>query len=160
MKFEHLIQINDPNNPLIPALTREQLWNGLVLRAEYPKLFLPSLDACIIKSRDIDGLTRELQFGELTIHDRVHFNFLNFVHYQVHQQGDIPKSSLRMAIEEPEPSILFVRFSYDSGHTEAEDKENATYNKYRCSAYTEADIETIKVLREMHSMGRLNNLLT
>lgn len=160
MKFEHLIEINDPKNVLVPVFSREQLWNGLVLRAEFPKLFLSNLDECIITSRDIDGLTRDLHFGELTIHDRVQFNFLNYVHYQVHQQGEIPNSSLRMTIEEPVPSVLFVRFNYDSGHTEAEDKKDATYNEFRRSAYVEADIETIKILREMHRMGRLNNLLT
>ncbi|MHA0111691.1 AtaL-like protein, partial [Klebsiella pneumoniae] len=41
MKFNHLIQINDPLNPLIDSLTREQLWRGLVLRAESPRLFMP-----------------------------------------------------------------------------------------------------------------------
>ena len=33
MQFSHLIQINDPFNPLIDPLSREQLWRGLVLRA-------------------------------------------------------------------------------------------------------------------------------
>jgi len=32
MKFEHLIEINDPLNPLADTMTREQLWRGLVLR--------------------------------------------------------------------------------------------------------------------------------
>jgi hypothetical protein len=156
MKFEHLLEVNDPNNPLALPLTRAQLWNGLVLRAESPKLFMPNLDRCTITSRDENGLSRSLQFGELTVHDHVYFERLNFVHYQVHQQGSIPNSSMRMTIEEPVPSILFVRFNYDSGHTEAEDRENAMYNEYRCSAYVEADNETIRVLREMHRMGRLN----
>ena len=160
MKFEHLIEINDLNNSLVPRMTREQLWNGLVLRAEFPKLFVPYLDSCAITSRDLDSLTRTLEFGELKVHDHVQFNFLNFVHYQVPPQGEIPESWMRMTIEEPVPSALFVRFRYDDGHTEAEDLENATYNEFRRSAYVEADIDTIKILREMHEIGRLNNLLT
>ena len=48
MKFEHLIEINDPLNPLMDTLTREQLWRGLVLHAESPKLFVPHLDECTI----------------------------------------------------------------------------------------------------------------
>ena len=40
MKFEHLIEINDPLNPLIDPLSVDQLWRGLVLRAESPKLFV------------------------------------------------------------------------------------------------------------------------
>ncbi len=160
MKFEHLIEINDLNNSLVPRMTREQLWNGLVLRAEFPKLFVPYLDACSITSRDLDSLTRTLQFGELKVHDHVQFNFLSFVHYHVPPQGEIPESCMRMTIEEPAPSALFVRFSYDDGHTAAEDLENATYNDFRRSAYVEADIDTVKILREMHEIGRLNNLLT
>ena len=34
MRFEHLIQINDPLMPLLDTLTREQLWRGLV--QEFP----------------------------------------------------------------------------------------------------------------------------
>ena len=44
MKFEHLIEINDALNPLIDELSIKQLWAGLVLRAESPKLFMPHLD--------------------------------------------------------------------------------------------------------------------
>jgi hypothetical protein len=160
MKFEHLIEINDLNNPLVPRMTREQLWNGLVLRAEFPRLFITYLDSCVITSRDLDSLTRTMQFGDLKIHDHVYFSFLDYVHYRVHQQGEIPESSMRMTIEEPAPSALFVRFFYDDGHTEQEDMENATYNDFRRSAYVEADIDTVKVLREMLDIGRLNHLLT
>ena len=35
LNFEHLVQVNDPLNPLAETLTREQLWQGLVLRAEF-----------------------------------------------------------------------------------------------------------------------------
>ena len=40
MKFSHLVQINDSLNPLIDSLPREQLWRGLVMRAENPLLFV------------------------------------------------------------------------------------------------------------------------
>ncbi len=160
MKFEHLIEINDLNNPLVSRMTREQLWNGLVLRAEFPKLFINYLDSCVITSRDLDSLTRTLHFGDLKVHDHVQFNFLNYVHYQVHRQEKIPESYMRMTIEEPVASALFIRFSYDDGHGDDEDSESAVYNNFRRSAYVEADIDTVKILREMHDIGRLNHLLT
>ena len=159
MKFEHLIQINDITNPTLPVLTRQQLWNGLVLRAEMPKIFVSYLDESQITERFEGGIKRALRYGELIIQDEVNYDFLNAVHYQVPQQGDIPKSSMYMTIQEPEPDALFVRFSYDSGHTDAEDIENETYNDYRRSAYVEGDIDTIKVLRELWGQGRLDNLM-
>ena len=39
MKFDHLIQINDPQNPLIPPLSRHQVWLGLLHRVEDPLPF-------------------------------------------------------------------------------------------------------------------------
>ena len=50
MQFQHLVEINDPLNPLIDTLTRDQLWRGLVMRAESPKLFIPWLDECKLLS--------------------------------------------------------------------------------------------------------------
>ena len=36
MRFEHLVEVNDPLNPLIDTLTLNQIWQGLVLRVREP----------------------------------------------------------------------------------------------------------------------------
>ncbi|MFZ6871657.1 SRPBCC family protein [Undibacterium sp. Di27W] len=158
MKFEHLIEINDFANPMVEVISREQLWRGLVLRAEMPKLFVSYLDDASITDHNEAGMTRTLKYGALEITDRVSFVHLEHVHYDVAAQNDIPQSSLRMRIEEPQPQALFVRFLYDSGHAEAEDAENRMYNEYRKSAYQEADVETIRIIRELAESGRLDAL--
>jgi hypothetical protein len=160
MKFEHRIEINHLDNPLIPLMTREQLWNGLVLRAEFPGLFISYLDACTITARDLDGLARVLQFGDVKIVDLVQFEFLNCVHYRVPLQGEIPESNMKMTIEEPVPGALSIRFSYEDGYLEAEYEKNAPYHDFRRSMYVEADTNMVSVLRELHKAGRLDNLLT
>ncbi|SNS12527.1 protein of unknown function [Noviherbaspirillum humi] len=154
MKFAHLIEINDPLNPLIDPLTREQLWRGLVLRAEIPKAFVPWLDQCHITDRSEDSISRELHYGDVVVHDRVTFLPQHQVRYQVPQQKDIPASSLTMTIEEPNPDVFFVRFEYDDGHEEA-DTMAAFYSEFRRSAYQEADIDTIRTIRQMAEDGRL-----
>jgi hypothetical protein len=70
-------------------------------------------------------------------------------------QKDIPASRLTMTIEEPEPDIFFVRFEYDDDASEAEDTTEAFYNDFRRSAYKEADIDTIRVIRELAEAGKL-----
>lgn len=156
MKFEHLLQINDPLNPLIDALTREQLWRGLVLHAESPKLFVAHLDECTISERSSAGFRRSRRFGELCIDDRVALTPLREVRYDVHQQGDISASSLSVTIEAPSEHSLFVRFRYDDGHDAETDAANAMYDEFKKSAYQEADIDTIRILREMAAEGRLD----
>jgi len=156
MKFEHLIAINDPLNPLIEPLTRLQLWRGLVLRAESPKLFVPQLDECQLSERSADAVTRVLRYGELAIRDRVTYLPQLQVRYQIPQQKEISASSLTVTIEEPQPELLFVRFAYDDGASAAEDEANAMYDSFRRSAYQEADIDTIRLIRELAAEGRFD----
>lgn len=159
MKFEHLIEINDPLNPLIDTLTVEQMWRGLMLRAESPKLFVPHLDECTLSERGESGFSRSLRYGELVINDRVTLHPMRQVRYDVAPQKDISASSLTMTIETPGSDALYVRFEYDDGSDEATDAANAMYDEFRRSAYQESDIDTIRILREMAEQGRLNSRL-
>lgn len=156
MIFHHLVEINDPLNPLIEPLTRAQLWYGLVMRAEAPKLFVPHLDTCVLREQTAAGVHRELTYGTLVIRDIVTYFPQQKVIYQVPAQGEIPASSLRMAIEERQAEVFFVRFDYDDGNGEVESAADAFYNDFRRSAYTEADIDTIRVIRELAAEGRLD----
>ena len=156
MKFEHLIEINDPLNPLIDTITREQLWRGLVMRADSPKLFVPHLDECTIDERESGSFRRVLRYGELQITDRVILTPLQSVRYEIAEQGEISASSLTMTIESPSEHTLYVRFKYDDGHDQATDEANAMYDEYKKSAYQEADIDAIRIVRELAQAGRLD----
>ncbi len=159
MKFTHLIEINTTGNPLIAPLSREQLWRGLVLRAERPTLFVIGLDACEITQRSDQALSRTLQFGQLKVHDQVRLLPLQHVHYHVPEQKDIPASDLTMTIEEPQPGALFVRFEYDDHQGDVEGDEAAFYNEFRREAYKEADIDTIRMIRQLAVEGQLDTPL-
>ncbi|MFN3789485.1 SRPBCC family protein [Massilia sp.] len=156
MKFEHLIQINDPLNPLIDTISIEQLWRGLVLRAESPTMFVPHLDECTIGSRTSGSFARRLRYGDLVIDDVVYLTPLKEVRYEVPAQGEIAPSSLRMIIEAPTDAVLLVRFCYDDGQGEHTDPANAMYDDFKRSAYQEADIDTVRILRQLAGEGKLD----
>lgn len=156
MKFNHLVQINDPLNPLIDKLTREQLWRGLVMRAEAPQLFMPHLDECQLTDKTAGSVRRMLRYGELRIHDVVTYEAQQRVRYEVPAQGEIPVSGMSMTIEEPEQDALFVRFEYDDGAPEDGDAESAFYDQFRRSAYEEADIDTVRIIRELIVKGSMH----
>jgi hypothetical protein len=156
MKFEHLIEINDPLNPLIDTITREQLWRGLVLRAESPKLFVPHLDDCAISERASGSFSRRLRYGDLVVEDRVLLKPMQEVRVEVPQQGEISASSLAMTIEAPSEGVLYVRFCYDDGHDAPTDEANKMYNEFKKSAYEESDIDTIRILRQLAADGKLD----
>jgi hypothetical protein len=157
LNFEHLIQINDPLNPFVESLTREQLWEGLVLRAEQPQLFVIGLDSCTILSREGEVMERELHYGQAIVRDRVTLNAGTSVRYDILPTADYVGGSLTMAIEQPDDLQLFLRFTYSTTLSVADDATASADARQTQeivkSAYREADIDTVRLIRQ-YAHGR------
>jgi len=160
MKYAHLVQINDLLNPLIDALSREQLWQGLKLRAYDPKQFVIGLDRFELLSQSENGLERELHFGHLTVRDKVTFTPLSQVRYEVQAAGEVPAATLVTTIEEPEPDQLFVRFEYDTRPVDGAPPVEPYYQQFMKEAYKEADIDAIRIIRRLVAEGKLGAILS
>ena len=156
MNFEHLIEINS-DSLAVEDLSRHQLWQGLVLRAEKPELTVVALDECRILERGEDSLRRELRFGEFRIRDQVRFVPMGYVIYDVEATPQTPASSLTMAIEEPTAGHLFVRFTYASAASEGEAEVDRFYLDHLKQAYVQADIDTISTIRRLAREGALDS---
>ena len=155
MRFEHLVQINDPLMPLLDPLSREQLWRGLVRRAEDPVPFVLGLDECRILDRGENYLKRELRFGAVHFVDHVRLDPPDAVRYESDAGGLHAGSSLTVTIEEPGPDVLFVRFRYETLGTDSAPGDDPRYDEARRSAYRESDIDTIRKIREYAANGLL-----
>lgn len=151
MHYEHLIQINDPNELEIEPLTREQLWLGLVARAERPQYFLIGMDECRIVERTADTLRRQMRFGTTQVHDRVTYEPLVQVCFDVEPTTEVTGARLVIRIEEPKPGELFLRFAYTL-QTSADDAVGEL-DEYRKSAYRDADIDTVRMIRQLAATG-------
>jgi hypothetical protein len=119
-------------------------------------MFVPHLDECAIGERTSGSFARRLRYGDLVVEDRVFLTPLLEVRYEVPPQGEISQSRLTMTIEAPTEGVLYVRFRYDDGHNEPVDDVNAMYDEFKKSAYQEADIDTIRIVRELAAEGRLD----
>lgn len=155
MNFEHLIQINDPENALVPALTRDQLWQGLLYRVEDAVPFLPGLESCTILERQANELLRELDFGPATIHDRVTLVEAESVRFDIVPSETHAGGSLTIRIEEPEPGFLFLRFAYQTTLATGPDPEERAYIEYVKSAYHQSDIDCVRLIRTLAAGGHL-----
>jgi hypothetical protein len=148
LNFEHLIQINDPLNPFVESMTREQLWEGLVLRAEQPQLFVLGLDSCTILSRTDSTLERELHYGQATVRDRVTLAPNESVRYDILATESYVGGSLTMTIEQPDELQLFLRFEYKTTLPAADTEDTRQTNEIVKSAYRESDIDTVRLIRQ------------
>ena len=155
MNFEHLIQINDPENPLIDTLNREQLWQGLLHRVENPVPFLPGLESCVILERAADSLLRELDFGPATIQDRVTLADRHWVRFDIQPSETHPGGSLTITIEEPEAGFLFLRFAYQTTLATNPNSEERAYIEYVKSAYHQSDVDCVRLIRQLATHGSL-----
>lgn len=159
MRFEHLVQINDPRIPRLDPLTREQLWRGLVRRAEEPTLFVLALEGATLHAREQLGdaveLVRTLDFGAFTVDDRVRLYPLDRTETRTAATSRWPASRLTIRIEEPEPEALFLRFTYESDEAEAEGGLDAVAATLRKRAYESADLDTVQRIRELAQRGEL-----
>jgi hypothetical protein len=155
MQFTHLIQINDARDDSIEPLTREQLWQGLVVRAEQPAYFLIGVDECEILDRGERTLQRRLRFGAVELQDRVTFDPPTEVRYEIEASASMPGGTLAMRIEEPRPGALFLRFAYELRPVDGQ--ADAHYDEYRKSAYVEADIDTVRMIRQLAASGLLSD---
>jgi hypothetical protein len=164
MRFEHLIQINDPLMPLLDPITRAQLWRGLVRRAEEPTLFVLGLESAVIHGRTDAGdqIERTLDFGNFQVRDRVVLRSMESSQTRVDACERFPSSRLTIAIEEPQPELLFLRFVYEFDdpesageiHAPAGDAD-ATTEGLRREAYRTADLDTVARIRDLALAGEL-----
>ena len=154
MRFEHLIEVNNLEDPRADVLSREQLWNGLLLRAKAPSLFIPHMDGFAIVEESDNALTRTLDFGKFKVNDRVDFVPMEKLHFHIPAQGEIMESRLEIAIEEPFPDRFFLRFIYED--SAAEEGPEAMYNDFLRSAYKEMDVDSMRLIRQFASQGRLD----
>jgi len=154
--FVHIIEINDPRNPLIAALTREQVWRGLLWRVERPMDFLPQLNSCLIMMRGDSTLVRELDFGAFIVRDRVRLTPQEQLTFDTEAAPNVRAGRLRITIESPESDHLQLRFTYDVERERTDDAElEAQYDGFIQSAYLQADIDSVKTMRTLLAQGEL-----
>jgi hypothetical protein len=159
MRFEHLIQVNDPRLPLAP-LTRQQLWRGLVRRAEQPAEFVLGLSGAVIHERHRDGevveLIRTLDFGSFQVADRLRMVPMQETQTSTPAGSGWPASRMIIRIEEPEPAWLCLRFVYESDAEDGAEGMEAIAAALRNQAYKSADVDTVRRIRELAAKGELD----
>lgn len=150
LEFQHIIQITDPEDPKIPSMSREQLWDGLVFRSKHPEHFTPSLTSTIEQYTD-DGFVRKLNFGQGHLRDRVILVDKEEIRTTPadEQQPLFAQSITR--IEEPVPGYLFVRFLYKRDAPAVSDGIDVA--EYLKAAYVENDREAVSLLRKFALEG-------
>lgn len=156
MRFEHLIQITDPLDPLVPSMSRDELWRGLLKRVEAPQAFEHGPDHCDVGvpvEGDATVRQRTLHFGSMRFRDTVRLKPGRAVSFSPEPHDDQAPIGLAITIEEPHAGTLLLRFAYSSDGQPAPGE--AGYWRLREQAWLENDRDMVRQLREWQGDGLL-----
>jgi len=159
MRFEHLVEVNDPLQPLLTEVSRDQLWRGLVRRAERPTEFVLGLAGAVIDERveapEALRLSRTLDFGSFQVRDRVRLLAEGVSVTDIEAGATHAAGRLTIRIEQPAAGRLFLRFIYESSEDDDAGELGAVTRQLREQAYRSADIDTVWRIRELVERGEL-----
>ncbi len=156
MHFEHLIEINSPQtnvNLMVPAFSREQLWQGLMQRVLAPGRFPMGPQSCDAQEREPGVYAREIVFGPHVMKDRVECEPMKRVRFVPEAHGDTTPIALTIQVEEPQAGHLLLRFTYRSLRELSH--EEAYFNDYRHNAWLHNDRDMVRTLRQWLTDGAL-----
>ena len=144
LEFEHLVQVNDPNNANLTLISREELWQGLVLRARNPQKFNRSLE-CTTKTLGHNEFLRTIKVGNSRFCEHVVLYPVQKIRTSTIAEIDQIIAQSMTCIEEPESGFLFVRFSYERELEES--NQEVDIGEHLKSAYVQADRDAIAMIR-------------
>ena len=151
MRYEHLVQINDPANPHIVPLSRAQVWAGLMQRVHAPQRFPVGPQGASVLAGDRENvLHRVVDFGTLTIRDTVHLQPQRHLRFVPERRDDMVPVTLSIALETPpalDDAALFLRFIYEC------DVDDPDTDGYRQQAWLANDVDMVRTIRQWQEEG-------
>ncbi len=144
LEFEHIVQVNDLNDNSITNITRQQLWQGLLLRARSPEKFNRSL-SCEAEDVNENEFLRTIVVGETRFCERVRLYPEEKIHTSTLAEIAQIEAESVTTIEEPESGSLFVRFAYKRDINDYDDRVDVA--EHLKSAYVQVDRDAVAMIR-------------
>jgi hypothetical protein len=149
--LSHAIIVNPAG--AFPVLNRQQVWRGLVMKAENAVPFVPGMEACVVVARHDKGLLRDVTIRGESLREKISFTPEVQVLFE---RIDSPGGWITNVISDSDQGLLLtftfaVRFP---GLQEGSPEEHAKGEEMKGS-YVAAVAATLDRVRAMVSAGEL-----
>jgi hypothetical protein len=147
------VEVNPPGTA--PLLTRDQMWQGLVMKAENALPFVHAMEACRVLERYPDGFLREIKLRGVSMKERITFTPPVEVYFErVDAQG---YDGWIANVLSDGPSGLILTFTFAVGFPDTlpgspEEKQKGDAVR---ESYASAVASTLDATRRLASEGRL-----
>src|SRR5258708_34315468 len=71
IQLRHSVRVNDRSDPEAPVLTRDDVWDGLVMKAENALPFVPRMEKCEGVEHPENFILRDIRFGRDDLREAV-----------------------------------------------------------------------------------------
>lgn len=150
--LSHTMPVNDRE----PYLTRAQIWQGLVLKAENPVPFLDAMSACTVIDRGDDWLLRDFTLRGEDMQERVTFEpeeRVTFVRTRSSAMGTVMNEIVEL--DDGEMGLRFT-FTLDVEGLDDGSAEEAEFAERMSRSYFEGVESTLAEIRRRVTAGELD----
>ncbi len=142
-ELSYEVTVNEPGEL---SLSRSQVWQGLVMKAENALPFVPGMQRCELLEKGDGWLLREVEFGGQTMRERVTFEPEKRVHFERTVGGS---GWIDNVIDERPDGSLVLRFVFG---VPDEDESQARALE---PVYRKAVAATLATVRRMVAEGTI-----
>ncbi|GAA5841958.1 hypothetical protein JCM9279_003169 [Rhodotorula babjevae] len=150
-----------PVNPpgASPALSADQLWAGLGIKARDPTRFVPAITACRVVEETEDKVTRIVRFGDgPEVKEEVHFFPPTIAYFEMSPPSPAPPIRITNLVSYGPPPAhdLLLTFSFAPTLPHLSEDEAAKLSAQELNEKVGEGVEkTIEVIRGMAREGKL-----
>lgn len=138
-----------------PALTVEQMWRGLVMKAENALPFVQAMEACRVLERYPDGFLREIKLRGVMMRERITFTPPVEVYFERVDAQGYDGWITNVLSEGPDGLVLTFTFAVGFPDTKPGSPEERQKGDAVRESYASAVASTLDATRRLVSEGRL-----
>jgi ketosteroid isomerase-like protein len=145
IEISRTVQVND--DPDAPQLDQDQVWHGLLLKANDALPFVPQMESCHVLERGDGWLVRDILLKGVPLRERVTFEPKRRVAFE--RIRGVERGRIENVIETDEQGRLTLRFSFALTHEDLEEGSDAEREHFApmLPAYENAVAATLAAVR-------------
>ena len=154
IKVDETLPINPNKSGTLPLLTRDLVWDGLLLKVYDAKPFVPLMTKCDVTNELENGIVRDIIFDEMVLKERIILYPKEKIEFIRVGFGD-EMGTIWNEILEDENGELHLRFAFELEIANLSLKEEKDYREKRATGYLNAVQATIDHLHNLATKGNL-----
>ena len=147
IKVEKTLPINPDKSGSVPSLTRDQVWEGLLLKVYDARPFVPLMTRCEVTEELENGIVREIIFDNMPLKERIILYPKEKIEFIRVGFGEEMGSIWNVILEEG--GELFMQFAFELEVANLTDQELNEYEEKRAIGYLHAVQASIDHIRKL-----------